>query len=96
MLLVRYDLDRTYLDTDGQTTPPSSSHREVMEPALMLHLIAWARGYEEKMRVVGAGGGRQLLSTSAEESLISAYLHVCRQLTRQWATKYTRRGQGQG
>ena len=34
----------------------------------------------------GAGGGRQLLAPEANESIISAYLHVCRQLTRQWAT----------
>ena len=86
MLLVRYDLDRNYLDTDGQAAPPSQSCKEQLEPSLMLSLIGWAKRYEERMALVGAGHGRQLLSTEANESLIAAYLHACRQLTRQWAT----------
>ena len=86
VLLVRYDLDRNYLDTDGQAAPPSQSCKEQLEPSLMLALIGWAKRYEERMAVVGAGHGRQLLSPDANESLIAAYLHACRQLTRQWAT----------
>lgn len=86
VLLVRFDLDRSYLDTQGQAAPPLVGHTEVLEPALMLALIGWARRYEERMGRVGAGVGRQLLTPEANESVISAYLHACRQLTRQWAT----------
>ena len=84
-LLVRYDLDRTYLDTVGQQPPAHEGPRELLEPSLMLALIGWAKRYEERMAAVGAGSGRQLLSAEASESLISAYLHAARQLTRQWA-----------
>ena len=38
------------------------------------------------MVAVGAGAGRQLLAAESSESLISAYLHACRVLTKQWAT----------
>ena len=85
-LLIRYDLDRSYLDTEGQQAAPSVGHREVLEPSLMLGMIGFNKRYEERMAAVGAGSGRLLLSAEASESLISAYLHACRQLTRQWAT----------
>ena len=52
----------------------------------MLSMIGWARRYEQRMASVGAGSGKQLLTQEANESVISAYLHACRQLTRQWAT----------
>jgi hypothetical protein len=86
VLLVRYDLDRAYLDTDGQETKEAQGHHEALEPALMLGLIGWARRYEERMEAVGAGAGRKLLAPEASEALISAYLHACRVLTKQWAT----------
>ena len=86
VLLVRYDLDRAYLDTDGQETKEARGHHEALEPALMLGLIGWARRYEERMEAVGAGAGRKLLAPEASEALISAYLHACRVLTKQWAT----------
>ena len=86
ILLVRFDLDRSYLDTAGQEAPPSAVQSEVLEPALMLSMIGWARRYEQRMAAVGAGTGLQLLSAEASESLISAYLHAARRLTRQWAT----------
>ena len=86
VILVRFDLDRSYLDTDGQDAPPQVGGTEVLDPALMLGLIGWARRYEEQMGRVGAGSGRLLLSAEASESVISAYLHACRRLTRQWAT----------
>ena len=88
VLLVRFDLDRSYLDTVGQSPSrdPAAGHTEVLEPALMLSMIGWARRYEQRMASVGAGSGKQLLTQEANESVISAYLHACRQLTRQWAT----------
>lgn len=84
VLLVRYDLHRQFLDTDGQA-PPSEAPREILEPRLMLELIGWARRYEVRMADVGAGQSRALLNQEQQEGLISAYLHACRQLTKQWA-----------
>ena len=45
VLLVRFDLDRSYLDTVGQSPSrdPAAGHTEVLEPALMLSMIGWAR-----------------------------------------------------
>ena len=51
VILVRYDLDRSYLDTEGQHAKAVSGHKEVLEPALMLSLIGWAKRCARLLRI---------------------------------------------
>jgi len=86
VLLVRHDLDRQYLNAAVNLRRGSVHGTELMEPLMMLKMISWNNSFRERMAAVGAGDERTLLTPEACQTLVSAYLNACRQLTRQWAT----------